>query len=107
VRIFGFVDFMPKDSVTRLQLHPSTRLRNAAVIDFWIQASHRARPSFFRAFREPLRALLDGGANGRKLSSGGAKACDEMQNLFEEDGAIEIAVQHAEIAKFPIMRIVI
>jgi hypothetical protein len=70
-------------------------------------AVHRARPSFFRAFREPLRALLDGGANGRKFSSGGAKGCDEMQNLFEEDGAIEIAVQHAEIAKFPIMRIVI
>jgi len=52
-----------------------------------------------RTLGQLLGSLLHGGANGGEFSLGCAKACDEIQNLFEENSAIEIAVQHAKLAE--------
>jgi hypothetical protein len=40
-----------------------------------------------------LRALLNGRTNGGEFRFGCGEAFDKVQNLFEEDAAIEIAVE--------------
>ena len=52
-------------------------------------SSTGARPSSFWTLGKLLCSRLHSGANGGKLGSRCAKACDEIENLFEEDGAIE------------------
>jgi hypothetical protein len=52
-------------------------------------SSTGARPSSFWTLGKLLGSRLHSGANGGKLGSRCAKACDEIENLFEEDGAIE------------------
>jgi hypothetical protein len=42
-----------------------------------------------------LRALLNGRTNGGEFRFGCGEAFDKVQNLFEEDAAIEIAVEKA------------
>jgi hypothetical protein len=65
-----------------------------------------ARPSSLRTLRELLGSLLHGGADGGEFSGGCTEARDEIQNLFEEDGPIEIAVEHAKVAEFGVRVVV-
>jgi hypothetical protein len=53
-----------------------------------------------------LGSRLHSGANGGKLGSRCAKACDEIENLFEEDGAIEAPVDDAKLAEFGVRVVV-